>query len=507
MATSWKEWENKIGRIFKNIGYTKVDNIDNSINLQPREFCLEKLNHDMQVDVFVCVDKSQWVHIECRDRRNRTINGWLHEIKGRTSQRLTKLKKGLKIKNIKVFGVAATSLRDLDGKTQNVADDTGVALWHHGVVDYLLAITKGAGGQAEELVLNRCGIRRSKYLPINIQVQPWPGISESWFIGYVSPLQIAHATFVYQRGNGFGESAYQRFLKPQRITEIADFVRSGKSFPNSIVMALPKGTKLPGSTVIRANNLITISIPGDPEGIKIIDGQHRFFGALASGMNPKLLCTFVQSEDLDQAIMFAKINGKQVSVSKSQLISLFSIPNFAAKIAAGYSERDHLKIEREDTVYRALQRMNQKGLFAHKFNFISGRPSKDTIPFKFIFDTLMSLWNVEPSGLVTLSGTTQEKGKVLGDRLTSFLSAWGKVLGKERLMDSQIWLQPTMLSALIKTYPDCRWNAGKKDVDSWLKRRGKISWIPKPESYRGGSGASTLSKLLCRKIGIKSQYI
>jgi hypothetical protein len=136
MATHWKEWEHKIGRIFENIGFTKIESPEKPSSLQPRTFCLERLNPEMQVDVFVCIDEHHWILIECRDRRNRTIKNWLHEVKGRTSQRQTKLKKELKIPRIEVFGVAATSLKDLDSKTQATADDTGVALWHHGVVDY-----------------------------------------------------------------------------------------------------------------------------------------------------------------------------------------------------------------------------------------------------------------------------------------------------------------------------------------------------------------------------------
>lgn len=505
MATHWKEWERKIGQIFENIGFTKMESPEKHSSLQPRTFCFERLNQEMQVDVFVCVDERHWILIECRDRRNRTIKNWLHEIKGRATDRLSKLRRALKIPGVTVFGVAATSLKDLDSKTQATAEDTGVALWHHGVVDYLIAITKGAGAQVQELVLHRCGLRRDSYTPIKLQVQRWPVSPDPWFIGFVSPLQIAHAAFVYQRGQGFGESAYQRFLKPQRIIEIAEFVKSGKSFPNSLVMALPQGTKLP-----RAKNvggLVTISIPGEPEEIKIIDGQHRFFGALASGMNPKLLCTFVQSDDLDQALMFAKINGKQVSVSKSQLVSLFGIPGFAAKIASGVSQSDQAKITREETIYRTLERMNQKGLLAEWLNFYPGRPAHDTIPFKFLYDTAMVVSKIEQSGFKALQGTPQECGRVFGDRLSLFLRAWAKIIGKNRFTDRGLWFQPTMLSALLLTFPDCRWTAGRKEADAWLIKQPRLNWRPRPEVYRGARGARILAKLLCRKVGIKPQFV
>src|SRR6267154_2209476 len=449
MPTHWKEWERKIGRIFENIGFTKIESPEKPSSMQPRTYCLERLNPEMQVDVFVCIDECRWILIECRDRRNRTIKHWLHEVGGRATDRQAKIKKELKISKVEVYGVAATSLKDLDSKTQATADDTGVALWHHGVVDYLIAITKGAGAQVQELVLHRCGIRRKSYTPVKLLVQRWPASPDPWFIGFVLPLQLAHAAFVYQRGQGFGESAYQRFLKPQRIVEIAEFVKSGKSFPNSIVMALPQGTKLPPAK--NDGGLVTISIPGKPEGIKIIDGQHRFFGAFASGVNPKLLCTFVQCDDLDQALMFAKINGKQVSVNKSQLVSLFGIPGFAAKIASGVSKGDQAQIDREETIYRSLERMNQCGLLADRLNFYPGRPANDTIPFKFLYDTIMVISKIEQSGFEALQGSPLDRGRVFGDRLSAFFEAWCKLIGKEQFMDSAVWLQPTMLSALLLT--------------------------------------------------------
>jgi DGQHR domain-containing protein len=504
MSTHWKEWEKKVGQIFENIGYTKIEAPERYCSLPERSFCLERLNQVMQVDVFVRVDKYNWILIECRDRRNATIKHWLHEIKGRACDRLAKIKSDLKSKSHKVFGVAATSLKTLDSKTQATADDTGVSLWHHGVVDYLNAITKGARAQVEELVLNRCGKRKSQYPPIKIHVQAWPIDSEPWFVGFVSPLQLAQAAFVYQRGQGFGEAAYQRFLKPKRISEIADFVKNGKRFPNSIVMALPENTALPKAE--GKSGLMTLTIPGNPEGIKIIDGQHRFFGAVASGVDPKLLCTFVKCDDLDQATMFAKINGKQISVNKSQLVSLFGIPGFAAKIASGLSASDQKKVDLEEAIYRTLEQMSRKGPLAEKLNFYPGRPAQDMIPFKTLYDAVLSIANQEQSGFKALSGKAQERGKVFGDRLSEFLFAWAALLGKD-FYDEAIWFSPTMLSSIIYTYPDCRWKAANLSTEKWLNSQTVGALKPDPQHYRGAGGARKLAKLLCKKIGLTPQFL
>ena len=113
MATHWKEMGKKLGRILgTSIGfYKEIEAPENQAASWPRTYCLERINHEMQVDVFVCVDERHWILIECRDRRNRTIKNWLHEIKGRASQRQTKLKE-LKVTGIQVLGVAATSLKE-----------------------------------------------------------------------------------------------------------------------------------------------------------------------------------------------------------------------------------------------------------------------------------------------------------------------------------------------------------------------------------------------------------
>jgi hypothetical protein len=281
-------------------------------------------------------------------------------------------------------------------------------------------------------------------------------------------------------------------------------VKSGKSFPNSIVIALPPGTKIPSE---KSTGLALVEVPGEPEGLKIIDGQHRFFGALASGVNPKLLCTFVRADDLDQALMFAKVNGRQVSVSKSQLVSLFGIPGFAARIASGVSKKDQTKIDREEGIYRALERMNQRQPLLEKLNFFAGRPAADTIPFKFIFDTLTAISKSKYSNFDALSGSPAEKGRAFGDELSEFLSQWSRILGEENFNNPKRWFQATMLGALLLTYPDCRWQGGKKSAAEWLERKPRIYWNPRPENFRGAAGARNLAKLLCKKLSFRAQFL
>ena len=493
MVKTGEKWERKVGSIFENAGFSCVEQPDPLGKLNPGHFCYGKLNPELQPDIVVRVDKHRWVLVECRDRRNPTIRNWLHDIKGRTVDLRSRLIKDTKSRQTHVYGVAATSLKRLENKMHEVAQNTEVALWHHGFVDYLLAISKGARSQVKDVVLYRSGIRQSSYPPIKLTVPP---------------SQIARAAFVYHRGPGCDDRAYQRLLNPNRIREIAGFVNRGNIFPNSIVMALPTaGVKCPSTN--SDDGLVTITIPGDPEGIKIIDGQHRFFGALASGRDPRLLTTFVECDELTQAIMFATVNGKQVSVKKGELIALFGIPNFAAQIAAGVSEKDRERIELEEAIYRTLERLDAKAPLFERLNFYPGRPSQDMIPFKFIYDSIMRIARIEQSGYPVLKGSAIERGKQFGTSLANFLNGWMDLLGEKQFYDEGSWFQPTMLSALLLTYPECRQAIYPDEAEKLLRncKAGWKAWRPRPESYRGAAGATILAKALCRRLGIKPRFL
>jgi DGQHR domain-containing protein len=505
VPTPWQEWERKVGEIFGQIGLSKSD--ARGVDLQPGSYCFERLNPDMQVDVSARIDRNTYVLVECRDRRNKTLKPWLQQVRGRCETRTTEVVKAHGGKRPRVYGVAATSLRSIEERVARAARETGVELWHHGLVDYLRAVSRGAGSQVRDLVLYRCGIRKASYPPVKLRVMPWTDPTRPWGVGFIAPLDIAQVAFVYQRGQGFGEAAYQRYLKPRRIEEIANFVKGGRVFPNSIVLALPSGTKMPSPSAIHP--IRTITVAGDPEGIKIIDGQHRFFGALASGLNPKLLCTLVAQDDLEQAITFASINGKQVAVSKSQLLSLFGVPGFAAKIAADIGTKERAKLERDEACYRALERLNADGPLAGRLNFFPGRPAEDEIPFKTLFDTIRSISSIEQSGFNSLRGSATERGRTFGDGLVRFLETWRQVLGQDDFENPKRWFQPTMLSALLLTYPDCKYLAPKGTAGSSLlsRRREFGRWRVRPENFRGSAGVYRLARSLCSRLGIRSHFL
>jgi len=87
------------------------------------------------------------------------------------------------------------------------------------------------------------------------------------FIGFVLPLQLAHAALFYQRWPGWRSLRTTILKNHNALWEIAEFVKSGKSFPNSIVMALPQE---PNSHRRRTmEGWSQYSIAGKPEGIKI----------------------------------------------------------------------------------------------------------------------------------------------------------------------------------------------------------------------------------------------
>ena len=113
------------------------------------------------------------------------------------------------------------------------------------------------------------------------------------------------------------------------------------------------------------------------------------------------------------------------------------------------------------------------------------------------------------SGFGELSGGISEKGHAFGKILVRFFSAWESVIGSEDFYNEKLWMQATMLSSLLFTFPDIRRQAGRREIDSWLRSRKAYwkSWKPHPDAYLGMKGARRLGKAACRRLGFSSAYL
>ena len=130
------------------------------------------------------------------------------------------------------------------------------------------------------------------------------------------------------------KKAYQRFLDKNRLFKIARFVEDGKSFKNSIVLALDgssrfvgKHVRLPGVSNFGSQFGI-LKIPRQFASAWVIDGQHRLYAfarvekeALRKNLLPVIA---LQSRSrTEEAETFVDINKNQKPVDPNLLWALF----------------------------------------------------------------------------------------------------------------------------------------------------------------------------------------
>jgi DNA sulfur modification protein DndB len=133
--------------------------------------------------------------------------------------------------------------------------------------------------------------------------------------------RIAYASV---RGEVEEEGAVQRVLSPRRIAGVREFVLQGGDFPNCIVLNwVGQALKV---------NEGNISIPDEPRGAQIIDGQHRVAGlteaikqvtSIASLDIPVALYQNLNSQQC--ADIFLSINTEQKPVSRTLVFDLYGI--------------------------------------------------------------------------------------------------------------------------------------------------------------------------------------
>lgn len=127
--------------------------------------------------------------------------------------------------------------------------------------------------------------------------------------------------------------AYQRFLDKNRLLKIAKFLEDGKSFKNSIVLALDRSAKFSPKKIrwptlpTRGGQIGLLKIPRQYASAWVIDGQHRLYGfaraenALQESLLP---VNALQSRSrIEEAETFVDINKNQKPVDPNLLWALF----------------------------------------------------------------------------------------------------------------------------------------------------------------------------------------
>jgi DGQHR domain-containing protein len=140
------------------------------------------------------------------------------------------------------------------------------------------------------------------------------------------------STFDVQLHDDDTGEGYQRHFSASRVRSIAKFIKDGHAIPLSILVTLDRGAFEKGR----------VSFPKKKRTGWIIDGQHRFLGALEAGGTYQLpFLAFVNLDQNEQINQFVTINREARGVPSSLYYALLPnlrdrrTPTVAAKEQAG----------------------------------------------------------------------------------------------------------------------------------------------------------------------------
>src|SRR5258708_4735077 len=121
---------------------------------------------------------------------------------------------------------------------------------------------------------------------------------EHEFYFFHAPADELRRTLGVDRRDETEDEGYQRHFSPSRVRAIAKYIRDGNTIPLSILVTLDRGEFAHGM----------LSFPSRRNTGWIIDGQHRFLGALEAGVNFQLpFLAFLKLDDDEQINQFVTI--------------------------------------------------------------------------------------------------------------------------------------------------------------------------------------------------------
>ncbi|MGA7677010.1 MAG: DGQHR domain-containing protein, partial [Dehalococcoidia bacterium] len=183
------------------------------------------------------------------------------------------------------------------------------------------------GSATKYNLLGEMGVEpRAKSL---IQVPAWATLmgNSRIYSFFIEPQSLLQASYVARREIG-NEKYYQRILQKKRISNIKAFLKKGKSFPNSIIVAFEKAPDFTPYPEINKQYIWwpdwlifgCLTFPANYRSCWIIDGQHRLYAFSDMHIDTKIsVIAFHKIPVEKQAEYFIEINKEQKPV-ESDLI-------------------------------------------------------------------------------------------------------------------------------------------------------------------------------------------
>ena len=238
-----------------------------------------------------------------------------------------------------VFILATRGVKITD-KLRKIGDRIGTIFLPESKITGLLSLSKNMEGSSMRSIFCQEIFRESSHEEI-------PGLAKSF---YATRIQIdgkilyhffaksgdlVELAYVPRRVPTGGDisNAYQRIIKPAKVTQIGRHLsEKGSFFPNSIVLATEEDlvwSKQGGDLGVDANSEYgKLTVPKKYGCLFVIDGQHRLFGTEGASSEvrknkPLSICLIEGLETNKQAQMFTSINQTQSKVDPNLLWDLY----------------------------------------------------------------------------------------------------------------------------------------------------------------------------------------
>jgi DNA sulfur modification protein DndB len=212
-----------------------------------------------------------------------------------------------------------------------------IIIWSESYFDSIRSLYFTIGERAKYYVLRELGGKpplvpggKGRYFTFPALAAP---VGDDRIFSLLIPASILLDIAYVLRIESGQKRAYQRFLDKNRLFKIAKFLEDGKSFKNSIVLALDNRAKFSakrirwGDVPSYGSQIGLLKIPRQYASAWVIDGQHRLYGFARAkdDLNQSLLSVVAVNtrSRIEEAETFIDINKNQKPVDPNLLWALF----------------------------------------------------------------------------------------------------------------------------------------------------------------------------------------
>ncbi len=233
-----------------------------------------------------------------------------------------------------ILVIATKSLLEENYHEKGSSVEPVVHLWDKQFFEYYNELNRLIKSYSKFQLFGELKIGYDKLQTTNFAAMRIPSQNFSNIYSFVaSPKDLLELCYVARRESG-DEKYYQRLINKHKLTNIASYIRGGKSFANNIIVAIPKeiSQNVSFKSIYDKDGLEfgELTIPKTYRSLWIIDGQHRLYGYtnLKGELSKKDLLQISAIENVsieEQRELFIKINKEQSPVQMDLLWDIYSI--------------------------------------------------------------------------------------------------------------------------------------------------------------------------------------